>query len=302
MNASRRDVWLVVIAALAFSAAAPFAKIAIAGGVPPIVLACTRTAPGAILLAIVSMHELASSLRKLTTRQRGIVLLAGVLLAAHFVLFLAGLAKTSLAAAVALVALEPISVVLWAVALFGIRPNRVAVIGLAVATVGAGVVASAAGGGDHGIVGDALVLGCVVLYGAYVAAARSLKDAVPIFPFASCVFAVTTLGLLPFAARDLAAMHDVSPRAWVGMSGLAIFPTLIGHTLVQLGARRAPPVVVALVSPGEALGSILIGAAVALCGFGDLLNMSVPTAREAVGAALILGGATVVVTGNRLSP
>jgi drug/metabolite transporter (DMT)-like permease len=283
-----------VVAAIAFATAAPFAKTGIAGGVTPIVLACTRTAPAALLLGLASFRELRSSLRALSLRERGVVVLAGVLLAAHFVLFLAGLARTSLPAAVALVALEPISVVLWAFALFGIRPSRGAVLGLVGATVGALVIASAAGGTGHTIAGDLLVLGCVVLYGAYVAAARSLKDALPIFPFASCVFAISTVVLLPFALRE--EMSALSPRAAIGLSGLAIFPTLVGHTLVQLGARRAPPVVVALVSPGEALGSIVIGAVVAALGLGDALQMSAPTPLEAVGAVLILGGATVVVT------
>jgi drug/metabolite transporter (DMT)-like permease len=296
MKTSRRDVVLVVVAALAFASAAPFAKIGIAGGAPPIVLACTRTLPAAFILALVSHRELSASLRALTTRERGILVLAGALLAAHFVLFLAGLALTSLPAAVALVALEPISVVVWAFALFGIRPSRGAVIGLAVATIGAFVIASAAGGGEHRLVGDVLVFGCVILYGAYVAAARRLKDALPIFPFASCVFAVSTIVLAPFALREAMTAPAISLRAEVGIAGLAIFPTLVGHTLVQLGARRASPVVVALVSPGEALGSILIGALVVAAGLGDVLHMAVPTPTEALGAALILTGATVVVT------
>lgn len=297
MKAPRRDVALVVVAALAFATAAPFGKIA--STIPAIVLACARTAPAALVLALASRTQLFSSFRALAPKDRVRALLTGVILAGHFALFLAGLARTSLAAAVALVALEPISVVIWAFVVFGIRPSARELVGLGVATVGALVVASASGSGEHRISGDLLVLGCVVLYGAYVAAARSIREAMPVIPFAATVFGVTAIVLLPAAIPLALAAPPSPPRAWIAVLGLAIFPTLIGHTLVQVGARRAPPVVVALVSPGEAVGSILIGTTVAFAGLGDVLHMTAPTPLEAAGALLILGGATVVVTAKR---
>ena len=74
---------------------------------------------------------------------------------------------------------------------------------------------------------------------------------------------------------------------------LGLVPTLIGHTLVQRVARRAPPVLVALVSPGETVGSLAIGA---------LLMGAPPTVREALGCALVLAGSALAVTGRRPSP
>jgi drug/metabolite transporter (DMT)-like permease len=67
-------------------------------------------------------------------------------------------------------------------------------------------------------------------------------------------------------------------------------PTLVGHTLVQRASRTASPSLVALVSPGETLGSLAIGA-VALRAW--------PTPVEAAGAALILGGATMAILWGR---
>lgn len=273
---------------MAFATAGPLAKVA--AEVPAIVMACARTGIAAVILALLAPRDLAASLRALPGRKRAAVALAGALLAAHFALFLAGLAATSLAAAVALVSLEPLAVVLAAFFAFGIRPTSRELLGLLVATLGAVVVASGAGAGEHRLAGDLMVLAAVMIYGAYVAAARGLRDAVAPLPYASAVYGTASLVLLPVAV--VLGMRAGVPRAEPALAVLAmgLIPTLIGHTLLQRVARRAPPVLVALVSPGETVGSLAIGALV--------LNTT-PTAREAMGCALVLVGATLAVTGRR---
>jgi drug/metabolite transporter (DMT)-like permease len=250
-----------------------------------------RTGIAALLLAFASRRRFASSLRGLSPRRRAVFLFAGSLLAAHFALFLGGLARTSLAAAVALVSLEPIAVVMAAFVAFRLVPTRREIVGLLVAMAGAVIVASGSGAGEHHIEGDLMVLGCVVLFGAYVAAARGLRDAMPAMPYAASVYGVASILLLPFAALSPpseAAAQD--PRAWWAVVTMALVPTLVGHTLVQTAARRAPPVLVALVSPGETIGSLAIGA---------FVMGKPPTLREGVGALLVLSGATLAVTWRR---
>lgn len=280
----RRDVVLVVVASLAFATAGPLGKIS--SSIPAIVVACARTALAAIVLAFLARRELAPSLAKLTNRQRAGIAFAGALLAAHFALFLAGLATTSLAAAVSLVSLEPIAVVVAAFVAFRLRPTRRELVGLVVATIGAFVVSSAAGEGEHRLAGDLLVLGAVVLYGAYVAAARGLRDALLPLPYAVAVYAVASIVLLPVAIP--LAMHASTPSRdpLLAVVALALVPTAIGHSLVQTTARRASPALVALVAPGETLGSMAIGA---------FALGTPPTTLEAAGAAIILAGAALAV-------
>lgn len=278
---------LVVVASAAFATAGPLGKVAVA--VPALVVAAARTGLASAVLFAASPRAVLSAFSTLPTRRRLAVASAGALLGAHFALFLGGLAATSLAAAVALVSLEPLAVVLAAFVAFRIRPTRREIAGLVVATTGAVVVASAAGAGEHRIAGDVMVLASVVLYGAYVAAARGLRDAMPALPYAAVVYGAASLLLAPFAVAAGAAAPSFAaePRALVAIAALALVPTAIGHTLVQAAARRAPPVLVALVAPGETLGSLAIGAA---------LMGAPPTPREAAGAALVLAGATLAVT------
>jgi drug/metabolite transporter (DMT)-like permease len=279
---SRRDLAVVVAASLAFATSGPLGKVA--ASLPATLTASARTGLAALVLTAAAPRTLLRSLAALSASQRAGVALAGAVLGAHFALFLGGLAATSLVAAVSLISLEPLSVVLAAFVAFRIWPTRKQIVGLALATAGAVVIASGAGAGEHRLAGDVMVFGSVVLYGVYVAIARGLRNAMPATPYAAAVYGTASFVLLPIAVP--ASLGHSMPSATVIASvvALALVPTLIGHTLVQWAARHAPPAVVALVSPGETLGAIAIGV---------LVMGTVPSVHEAAGAVLVLVGATV---------
>lgn len=283
-----RDLVLIAVAATAFATSSPLAKSAT--GIAPLVIAAGRCAVAAIVIGVATPRATASAVRALRPRDRWALPMAGLLLAAHFGFFLGGLATTSLPAAVALVSLEPLAVVVAAWIAFGLRPTRGEGAGVVVASVGAMIVASGAGSGEHRIMGDLLVLGAVVLYGAYVAAARGLRDAMPMMPYAASVYGVAAVALLPLAIATRGATASAPAWSWCAVVALGLVPTLIGHTLVQRAARRISPAIVALTSPGETIGSIVIGA-VALGTW--------PSAREATGTAVVIAGATIAIFGAR---
>lgn len=285
----RSDLALVVVAALAFSTAAPLARVA--DGMSPLAVAAGRCGVAALAIVLATPGATAAAVAGLAWRSRFMLVGAGLLLAVHFGLFLAGLATTSLPAAVALIALEPLSVVIAAWLAFGVRPTRREALGILIATVGAAVVARGVGQGEHRLLGDLLVLGAVAVYGAYVAAARALRDAMPPMPYAAAVYVVAFVAIAPIAVT--LAWRDATPpppmRGWAAVVGLGLVPTLVGHTLVQRLSRRVAPALVALVSPGETVGSIAIGA---------ILLGAWPSGWEWFGTTLVLAGAVVAITGR----
>lgn len=286
---TRSAVVFVLFASAAFATSGPLARFA--RPVHPIVIAFGRVAIAAVLLLAIDLPGAARAVARLSTRQRATIVAAGALLAAHFALFLWGLDRTSLPAAVSLVSLEPLSVVVCAWVLFGLRPSRREQAGLVLASGGALLVARAAGTGEHSLAGDLMVLGCVFLYGLYVAVARALGSALPGRVYAALVYA----GAAIFLGASLPLLPDAAASGWpppvhaaLAIVALALIPTVIGHTAVQSAASRFPPAVVALVSPGETLGGIALGAA---------LHGAVPTRTEIAGALIILLGTTLAITG-----
>ena len=280
----------VLIAGVACATSGPLARY----GRPahPLVIAFGRVAVAGLILCAADLPGMIASVRALTARQRLQIAGAGALLAAHFGLFLWGLDRTSLPAAVALVSLEPLSVVLTAWAIHGIRPKRLEQLGVLAATGGAVLVASGAGAGEHRLAGDLMVIAAVLLYGFYVSAARSLTSALPARRYAALVYSSAAVALaaalLCVPPREGSVIWPLPSHAMIAILALALIPTIIGHTAVQSAARRLSPSVVALVCPGETLGGLTIGAA---------MLGAVPTAVELAGAAVILAGSTVTILG-----
>lgn len=288
MGSFGRSYLVVLLAAFAFATSGPFGKLT--AGLSPMLVAALRTGIASILITLFIPKAVLRSLGALSRGERVRLFIAGAALAAHFSLFLAGLQNTSLSAAVALVSLEPLAVVLFSWVLSGIRPSRREAVGIFIATCGAVIVASQAGEGEHRFAGDAMVLVCVVFFGIYVASARPLKDALPPLPYAALVYGVSAACLLPIVLFTWQPAAEPSRIAILSVVGLAIIPTLVGHTLVQNAARHLSPSIVALVSPGETIGSIAIGA---------FFMSQVPTTHEAAGALLVILGAACAVTDPR---
>jgi drug/metabolite transporter (DMT)-like permease len=280
----------VVFASAAFATSAPIARAA--RPVHPLVLAFGRVALAAAILFAADPGGIIRSFRSLDSRRRLLIGCAGVLLAVHFALFLWGLHNTSLPAAVSLISLQPLSVVVCAWFIHGIRPTRLERAGVITATAGGAVVAHAAGMGEHRLAGDLMVIGAVGLYGVYLSFARLLRDALPARSYAALVYTAAALALGPAVALSPDARNSAWPmpaHGAIAIVALALVPTVLGHTAVQAAARTLSPSIVALVSPGETIGALAIGAVVL---------GAVPAPAELAGAAVIVCGSVIAILGS----
>ncbi len=256
------------------------------------IIAFGRCLVATLLLFLLDVGGVTKAIRAIPGRDLARVFGAGTLLALHFALFLVGLDLTSLPAGISLVSLEPMSVVVWAFVIHRIVPTRLESIGVFIATVGAFVVARGAGSGEHRLLGDLIVVAAVVVYGLYVASARTLKDVMAPHAYAATVYgsAGIVLALALLFVPTAGVRFPLPGNALLAIAGLALLPTLVGHTLVQIGSRTLSPSTVALISPGETIGGLVI-AAVAM--------HAAPTGIEMIGGGIVLFGAAIAIFGAR---
>jgi drug/metabolite transporter (DMT)-like permease len=260
--------------------------------VHPLVVASVRTGLAALVLLAFDARNVIATARTLTKKTLLQLIAAGLLLGLHFATFITGVSKTSLAAAVGLVSLEPVAILALAFFVFRSKPAVLALGGVALATIGAVVTGMQAGRGDHTLTGDALVVFSVLVYATYLVVTRGLRKAVPLIPFATVAFAIASLSVAPFALATAGgdAPAHAAISSWAAVVALAVVPTALGHTLIARAARTASPALVALLSPGESLGSIAIGA---------VMLSVMPTTQEAIGALAIVIGATATTLSER---
>ncbi|MBL8601930.1 MAG: DMT family transporter [Myxococcales bacterium] len=269
------------VAVLAVSSAALWIRMAHAG---PVTISFWRLAWASVLLGPVTVPAARDALPTLRRGDLWRLPLAGLCLALHFALWIASLAPaspyaTSVAASASLVALHPVLVALVGAKVTGQHVPKSAMVGIALALVGAAVIAAGdASGGHHRAVGDLLaVLGAVAGAGYFLLGA-SLRARVSLRAYMGPVYgaAAVCLGLMAWL---------VGERLWVPWRehglfvAMAVGPMIVGHGLLNWALGYLPAWAVSAVILAEPFASAVLVFAVL---------------RERPPAAAVLGAATVV--------
>ena len=274
---------LLAIGILAVSTSAPLVHFA--APAPPLLVAAVRVTLASAVLLAVSARDL-GAVARLARREKAFVAASGLLLGAHYAVWIASLYYTSTAASVALVATQPVFAGLMAWIFLGEGIARREVIGIAVAAIGCALLAGGdltRGGGDA-LMGDGLALAGAVTAAGYFIVGRRLRDAVPLGAYLAVVNAIAAILLVATAAAAGTPLRGFGGEEYVAMALCALVPSLIGHSLLNWTVRRVPVHLVALAILGEPIGA----SALSWLFFGE-----VPPSHAVLGGAVILVGIAV---------
>ncbi|HEY1099935.1 MAG TPA: DMT family transporter [Myxococcota bacterium] len=253
-RSSATAVALLCLGVVSVGAAAILIRLAAAH---PLTTSWLRLSIGAVVLVVAALVR-----RRPWPRGADLLraVVAGVLLAAHFGLWIASLSSTTVTASVVLCCLQPVFVVLLArVVLREPAPARV-VGGIAIALVGAVAIALdvRADAASASMVGNMLALGGAVAIAVYVLVLRAQQA--DVLPTSAVLTGVAALTILPVAIAVDAPLTPLDGRQAFWLLLLALGPQVIGHTALNAALRRLPASVVS----GSILGEPIIAAVLAL--------------------------------------
>jgi drug/metabolite transporter (DMT)-like permease len=252
-----RDLGLMVIALLAVSTSGPLIAVTV---VPALAIAFWRNAMSAAVLLPVALVRNRSELRGLTARERGLALLAGLMLALHFATWIPALSYTSVASATALVATQPV----WSALIGTVRGERIGRqvwLGIAVSLAGALLLT----GADLRVSGDALLGdGLAILGGifaaAYMTAGSEVRRSVSTTSYTAVCYSTTALLLLVSCLVGGQGLAGYDGRDWLKLVALTAGAQLLGHSLFNVVLRTTSPTVVSLSILFEIPGAAVIAA------------------------------------------
>jgi drug/metabolite transporter (DMT)-like permease len=207
---------------------------------------------------------------------------AALLLALHFACWIASLEYTTVAASVVLVSTQPVFVALLGRAFLREHPSRSAWVGIGLAVAGTVVIAGAdLGLGRRALLGDALaLLGAFWISGYYVLAKvlRATKDLVP---YVTVIYGLTAAWLFVSVLASGATLQGWDATTWAALAGLALGPTILGHSSLNYALRYLPAFQVNVAILGEPVGAALWAA---------LFLAETPGPGTWIGGALVLAG------------
>jgi drug/metabolite transporter (DMT)-like permease len=270
--------WALVAATVAVSFSAILIK---AASDDPATIVWIRMGMATVLLAPWVLRDGRRGVLPKGSAQIALVLVSGVLLAGHFLLWTASLKYTSIAASVLLVSLHPLIVTPLGKRLLGERVaprmlagGGLAIVGTIVTCAGDFRVDSSAFGGDLLAIGGGLCLAGYLLIG------RSVRANLGVAGYSASVYAVVCV-IAAITAGVGGVAHLPSPRVALACLGLAVICTIGGHTVYNWALRHVPVLLVSVSFLGEPPLTALLA---------FLILAAVPSPATVVGGALILAG------------
>jgi drug/metabolite transporter (DMT)-like permease len=287
LSMSAKPYWVLVLALLGISFAGPLVRLSTAEAVT---IAVWRLGFSLILVAgfLVATGEW-RDWRRLTLPHFGLAVFGGVCLALHFWAWNASIHLTTIAASVTLVGMQPAIVAVISAVALREAPTRRQIAGIALAILGATIIAAPdlkAGltpRGNAPLLGNLLAISGAVTAAIYYSIGRSLRKSLGVWSYVGIVYTSAFLTLWLIARSRGAALTPQPPREIAIFAGLALGPMLLGHTGMNWALKFLPAYVVNLTVLGEPVGATLLGALI-------------PAIRQIPSAATLFGGA-IVLTG-----
>lgn len=247
---------------------------------PSLILAFYRMGMAALLLmpAILLKHR--AELREISRRDAMLCLVSGAFLGLHFTAYFAALELTSIASAVVLVDTEVLFVALATLLVIRKKLTKKAWVAVLLAFGGSILVAA----GDVSVSPEALRGDVIALSGALFMAVYTMIGTVCRRHLSTAVYTFLVYAAAAVTVLVIALLQGVSPVGYGAVNyatalGMAVFCTLLGHSVFSWGLKYLPP---AFIATAKLLEPVF--AAV----WGLLLFAEIP------GWTVVLGGVVVI--------
>lgn len=273
---------LILLGVLGVSLSAPFVRISDA---PSMVLVLYRLLIAALLLLPYGLLRKREELMRMKKRTLVLSVVSGLFLGLHFSCYFEAIHHSSIASAVALVDTEVFFVAFLLLFLFREKIPWRAWIGILLTFAGSVLIAlSDAGHGDNVLLGDLIALAGAACMAVYTIIGKSCRKEITTTTYTLLVYssaAVTVLVILLCRGTPLLGYPPVN---WLSALGMAVFCTLLGHSVFSWGLRYESA---AFISTAKLLEPVFASV------LGWLLFREIPALQVIIGACVIIAGVAV---------
>jgi len=287
---------LLVLGVMSVSTGAILIRLAMTEA-KPLVIATYRLIFSSLLSILIVLITRPKSDLKLTRSMMGLMGLSGLFLAIHFASWISSLELTNVSSSVVVVSTTPLWVALLSPIFLKEKVKPRFYFGMLLAFLGGGIIAfnerctlSVAGlqcGAEFGMRQNNSVLGLVlalvgaVMSAGYMLIGRKLSGKIDTARYTAIVYSVAAVILLFVVIFRGEQLVNYSVRIWGLFFALAIFPQLLGHSVLNYSLQRLPATTVSIALLGEPVGSTLLAM---------LFLKEMPSTLQLIGGILILIG------------
>ena len=246
----------VVIGVISVSASAIFVKLCSA---PSGVIAFYRLFFSVLFIIPIFLKKHISELRYMTKKDLLFSIIAGILLAFHFILWFESLNYTSVASSTVLVTLQPLFAFLGTYLFFKEKLSGKAFF-CGIITIAGSVLIS---WGDckiseSALFGDFLSLIACALITGYLLVGQSIRKRMTLISYTFVVYLISSIALFIFILTVKEPLYPYKLSDWFYFILLAIVPTLLGHSLFNWALRWVSTSIISMAILFEPVGATIL--------------------------------------------
>lgn len=273
---------LVLLGVVGVSLSAPLIRISTA---PSMVLVFYRVLIASILLIPYALIRNREEFRQMGRKTALFCLMSGLFLGLHFASYFQALRYTSIASAVALVDTEVFFVAFMMFFFFReIIPLR-AWAGILLTFTGSMLIAlSDAGGGEHVLLGDLIALAGAACLAVYTILGKVCRKEISTTAYTTLVYSSAALTVLVILLCTGTPVLGYEPVNWLSALGMAVFCTLLGHSVFNWALKYESAAFLSTVKLLEPVFAAILGV---------LLFREIPSKQVMLGSFIVILGVYV---------
>lgn len=249
---------------------------------PSLVLVMYRMFITMVLLAPATLLKSGNELRAMTRREWLMCIASGAFLGMHFVCYFESLQWTSIAASVVLCDTEVLFVALATVLIFRKKLSGKAWLAVLMAFGGSVIIATAETSvGADVLRGDLIALCSAFCMAVYTMIGSVCRKRISTTAYTFLVYLTATVTVTIVTLASGVPLTGYAPLNWLTALGLAVFPTLLGHSVFSWGLKYLPA---AFISTAKLLEPVLASM------LGWILFREAPGWQVALGGAVVIAG------------
>jgi drug/metabolite transporter (DMT)-like permease len=227
---------------------------------PPLAIATYRMLFSTLLLLPLFVYfDGVGKMRRMSVRGIAGLMGIGVVLAIHFASWITSLSFTTVASSAIFVHIDPIFVAVVSHFLLKERVTKRMVAGIAVAFIGATMIAVGdAGVGELNLYGDLLALVGGVMLGIYILGGRVVRRSLDLTSYVTPVYATASTVLVLMSLLSGTPLTGYPVDEYVLFFAIALVPMIFGHTVYNWALRYVSAPLVSMSLLGEPVGASIL--------------------------------------------
>lgn len=186
-------------------------------------------------------------------------IIAGVFLAFHFILWFESLNLTSVASSTVLVTLQPLFAFVGTFLIFKESFSAKAIISGVIAVLGSFIISW----GDFAIngkalMGDLIALAACALVTGYLLIGQNIRKRLSLMTYTFIVYAISSIVLFLYILIKKEPFYHLQTQDWIYFLLLAIFPTLLGHTIFNWCIKWISTATISMAILFEPIGAAIL--------------------------------------------